>query len=303
MKAKLLTGLVLFSLIGVHPAHATELKPYQEEALKKLEAFHGKHWPAVRQQYESVIQQASEQQAQAMVKMITEAREKANVGSDNDQTVEPDSREDRKRIRAVRKEIENQIEKTHDDFIERVAQLTGERHNMGQEANREVYGAEKGARLSAVSDTFRHRKFITDKSINEGFEELRVARERLLSSKTYIKVMPPAGSFPDNTSIIRSLVDDATMRIKNLNNQYGQIAANIKKRKDAIPYGGGVDVHKANKDLSDEQERHDKLLSAEVVKAVNELQVKIAEQDKILFNWVLKPLRDAQPHSEPVAQR
>jgi uncharacterized protein (UPF0335 family) len=290
MKAKLLTGLILFSLMGACPLLAAELQPYQKEALEKLEAFHGKHWPAVRQQYESVIQQASEEQAQAMVKMITEARKK---DSNN-----PDERETAK---AARKDIEKQIAKPYDAFIEHVSQLGAERHKISQEASREIYGSEKGGRLHGVAEALRSNKFISSKSIDNGFEELRLAREELMEKKTYHKITFSTGSPPDNTIDVRAIVAEAIGKIKSLNQKYGNIAFGIKKRIDAIPYS--VDVQKTLKDLQAEQERHNKLLSAEVITVVNDMNAKIAEHDLVLFNWIIQPLRDAQPHSEPVAQR
>ncbi len=306
MKAKLFTSLIFSALLGISPASSAELKPYQKEALKKLEELHGGMWPMVKQQFEGVIAGSSEEQTKAIVKMISEARGNATANTDSEEEGEaanPEGPDAWEAAEAVREDLEKQISGPYDAFVEHVAKLGTARHAMAGEASAGIYKAETGARLSGVNEMFKRNTFITNKSIADGLEELRLARQKLFDSKKYHKVNLPSGNPPDNSVAVRSIVADAMARITVLNNQYGKIAADIKKRMDAIPYGGGINVNKAMQDLADERERHNKRLSAEAVKIASELNIRIAEQDRALFNWMIEPLKAAKPQSGPVAAR
>ncbi|WP_243375594.1 hypothetical protein [Microvirga solisilvae] len=304
MKTKFAACLILFSLLSLASASAAELKPYQKEALKKLEELHGGMWPMVRQQYQTVIETSSEKQVEAIVKMVSEARGNvaASQNSEEEETADAGGPDAWEMSEAVREDLEKQINKPYEAFVEHVAKLGTARHVIAGESSAAIYKAETGARLSAVGEMFKKNTFITNKSIADGLEEMRLARQKLFDSKKYHKVSLPFGNPPDNTTDIRTIVADAVGRITTLNNQFGKIAADIKKRMDAIPYGGGVNVNKAMQDLADERERHNKALSAEVTKIVAEMNRRIAEQDRPLFNWMIEPLKAAKPQAGPVAR-
>lgn len=79
MKTRLL--LPALCLAMAMPLQAAELKPYQKEALKQLEAIFGSTvWPAMKSQYESAIAGASEQEVKALLQMT--AGVKASPGED-----------------------------------------------------------------------------------------------------------------------------------------------------------------------------------------------------------------------------
>lgn len=304
MKLKLLFSFLFLALLGSSVAFAAELKPYQKEALEKLRAFHGPGlWPMVQKQYETVIGEASEEKAKSIVKMITESQGGGNNASSSDESDESDSGDAYEKAEAIREDLEAQINPKYDAFVEYIAHLGSARGKMGDEARNDIYKAEKGARLQAVSEFVTHDKFVTNQSLGEGLENTRLTREKVFAGKTFYKVNLPSGNPPDTTEAVRTIIRDASERIKELNGEFGKIAADIKKRIDAIPYGGGVDVNKALKALMDEREKHNKLLSAKVQAIVQEMNSRIADQDRKVFDWIIQPLREAQPQSGPVASR
>ena len=57
------------------PLQAAELKPYQKEALKQLEAVYGSTiWPAMKSQYESAIADASEEEVKALLQIVADVK-------------------------------------------------------------------------------------------------------------------------------------------------------------------------------------------------------------------------------------
>ncbi|MCG7392163.1 hypothetical protein MHY87_04505 [Microvirga sp. ACRRW] len=281
------------------------MKPYQKEALKKLEELHGGMWPMVKQQFEGVIASSSEEQTKAIVKMISDARGNAaaSANSDEEETAETGGPDAWEEAQAAREDLEKQISGPYDGFVDHVAKLGAARHMMAGQARDGIYKSEKGARLSGVSEMFTRNTFITNKSMADGLEELRLVREKLFESKKYYKVSLPSGNPPDNTSAVRAIVADGTKRITALNDQYAKIAAEIKKRIDNIPFYGPEKTKQIYDALVAERETHNKSLSAEAAKVANEINTRIAEQDRALFNWMIEPLKAAKPQSGPVAQR
>lgn len=290
------------------PLKAAELKPYQKEALTQLEATFGSTvWPAMKSQYESVIAGASEEEVKALLQMMAgvkarpdggEAEGSGIIGAEGN--VEDDDGYDRAEL--AREDLSKQIAKPYDAFMEFVIRLGAERGRLSDEIRNEVFKAEKGGRLQGVSDYLGRSPMVTNRSIGDGMEAMRKARQKLMDSKTFYKVSFPLGSPPDNSAVVERTIREAGKRIEALNKKYGEIAVGIKKRIDAIPYGGGVDVNKAIKALKDEQEGHNKSLSAQVKAIVEDMNLRIAEADKPLFEWGLKPLLEARPQSGPVAR-
>lgn len=294
----------LLIVLGSAPVLADELKPYQKEALEKLEAAFGKAaWPMIRQQYEGVIAKASEKEAKTIVEMTigTQGGASSEGGSESSEVGNGSSSgngaSDYRTARAARKDLEKQIDPVHDSFIRSVAQLGAERDQIADQARRGIYAAEKGARLQAVGDMFAQSQFLTHQSLREGIEQVRLAREKLVESKKFYKVDMPSGNPPDTAEAVKTIIQDTAEQVKELNNRYGKIAADIKKRIDAIPYGGGVDVNKALKALLDEREGHNKDLGAQVTAVVKQMNARIADEDRKVFEWILKPLREAAPRT------
>lgn len=303
MRLRLILSFLLFVAIGSVAAFTAELKPYQKEALEKLKASFGEaFWPMVRQQYETAISQASEQEVKSIVEMTVQAQGNSASGSDSASTEKPgvSGPDDYEVVMAAREDVEKQIDPTYESFIEFIARVGVERGLIGDEARRDIYKAEKGARLQAVAEVVTQSKFVTHKSLGDGIEQARQARAKLTESKKFYKVTMPSGSPPDTTSAVKAIIMSSAEQIKELNVKYGKIASDIKKRIDAIPYGGGVDVDKALKALLDEREKHNKALSAQVVAIVDSMNGRIAEEDRKVFEWILKPLREAKPQAGPV---
>jgi hypothetical protein len=306
VKLKLFISFLLLAALSSGAAFSAELKPYQKEALKKLEEAYGAAvWPMVRKQYETTISQASEKEVKTIVEMTVKSQGNTSPDGESASVEAGDAggADDYEITLATREDLEKQIDPTHESFIEFVANVGVERGLIGDQARREIYKAEKGARLQAVAEVVTQSKFVTHKSLGDGIEQVRVARAKLIESKKFYKVNMPSGSPPDTTAAVKTIILSAAERIKDLNVRYGKIAADIKKRIDAIPYGGGVDIDKALKALLDEREKHNKALSAEVVAIVDEMNGRIAEEDRKIFEWILKPLREAQPQAGPVATR
>lgn len=300
MKIKLLLCLVFLSFVGSGSTFSAELKPYQKEALKKLEALHGGSiWPMVRQQFESVIAGASEEQAKTIVKMVADGRANASAGDSAD-VDEVEGGDDYEVAQAAREDLEKQISAPYDAFVDFIVRLGVARSVIAEQARSEVYKSEKGARLKAMTEVFTRDKFVTNQSLSTGLEELRLARERLANSKKFYKVTLPNGSPPDNTETVTSIIRDAAGRIAELNNRYGRIAAEIKKKIDPLPVGGKYESQ--IRALMSEQENHNRTLSAEVVKIVNDMNGRIANEDPAVFNWFVKPLLDAKPQTGPAAR-
>ncbi|MGO4387417.1 hypothetical protein AB4Y85_07765 [Microvirga sp. 2YAF29] len=305
MSAKVLTGLIFSLLLGTGPVHSAELKPYQKDALEQLEETHGNMWPMLKPHFEGVIRKSSEEEVKALVKAVTEtkgndgapggSKAPAPADSNEEETADSDAPDAWEMAEAAREDLKMQIDKPYEAFIAHVAKLDIARRMISDQSRDGIYNAEKSFRLNGVTDAFRNSKFISSKSIADGLEEVRLVREKLVASKKYYKVSLPTGNPPDNTNAIRSIVSDATARITTLNNQYGKIAATLQKQMN-VSY-----VDQINKLLA-ERERHNKSLSAEVAKIVADMNTKIAEQDIALFNWMIKPLKEAQPQAGPSAK-
>ncbi len=303
MKIKFLTCLIFSLLLSAAPASAAELKPYQKEALKKLEELHGGMWPMVKQQFEEVVATSSEEQVKTIVKMISDARGNATANTDSEEEEADDSSgpDAWEAAQAAREDLEKQISEPYDAFVEHVAKLGAARHVVAGQIRDTMFKNEKGARLSGVSEMFTHNKFLTNKSLADGLEELRLTREKLVESKKYYKVSLPTGNPPDNSLAVRTIMADGAKRITALNDQYAKIAAEIKKRIDNIPFYNQQKTKQIYDALVAEREKHNRILSAQAMEIASELNTRIAEQDRALFNWMIQPLKDAKP--QPAASR
>jgi len=303
MKTKLLMPALCLAM--TLSAQAVELKPYQKEALEKLEIVFGGSWPMVRKQYEAAIAKGSEKEVKMIVDMTVGARASGAPGGPAPKASADDDlslgETDYDRAVAAREDLEKQIKKPYKDFMEFVIRLGNERLILSDQIKNEIFQSEKGGRLQGVTEHLAKTSMVTNRSIAEGMEAMRAARQKLVDSKTFYKVTFPATLPADNNGAVKPLIREAGEKIKALNIKYGLICIDIKKRIDAIPYGGGVDINKLRNALYAERDGHDKSLSAEVKTVVDDLNRKIAELDKPLFDWGLKPLREARPQSGPAA--
>lgn len=308
MKTKSL--LLASCLIMAFSAQAVELKPYQKEALEKLEITFGGSWPLVRKQYETAIANASEKDVKMIVDMTVKSRNSGAPGGPAPGGPVPDAgsngdlsmgETDYDRTSAMRKDIEKQIKKPYKDFMEFVIRIGDERLKLTDEVRNEIFRAENGGRLQGVTEYLAKTSMVSNRAMTEGMETMRLERQKLMYAKQYFKVSFPSEQPANNNAVVLPMIREAGGKIKALNIKYGLICIEIKKRFDAIPYGGGVDINKIRAALYAERESHDRALSAQVKVIVDELNGKIAALDKELFAWAIKPLREAQPQDGPVA--
>ncbi|MBF9232306.1 hypothetical protein [Microvirga alba] len=284
---------------------AAELKPYQKEALTQLEAAFGGMWPLVKGQYEGIMEKASEAEAKAIVAATAQARANAGSGTapsgaDGDDDAESNAPD---KAAAAREDLEKQIQKPFDAFNELAIKRGLVRADIGAAVTREIFQAEKGCRLSGVkNDVSNTGYFMKMKSLQDGMAAVREARQALMDSGKYYKVVHPAGSPPDSKEAVNQAARTAAEQIKVLNGKFGVICADIKRRINAISFGGGGNVDKAMAALVAERDAHDKALSAEVQTIVDTMNRTIAVTDIPFFDWGLKPLQIAQPQAGPVAK-
>ncbi|WP_112663757.1 hypothetical protein [Microvirga flavescens] len=288
---------------------SAELKPYQKEALQQLQTAFGGMWPMVKKQYEEVISTASEADVKAIVNATVQARAKAGAGGPQGQVpAEADDADDGddgayEKAQAAREDIERQIDKPFEAFSEAAIKLGVARGITIADVTREIFQAEKGCRLKGVKDYVSTPSiFLDSKSQVNGIAAVNDARSALMTSGKYYKITYPAGSPPAVSAPVDKLIRDAGEAIKALNAKFGVVCADIKKRMDAIPYGGGVNVNKAMGALIAERDVKDRALSVEVKTVVDEMNRKIAELDAPFFEWGLRPLKNAQPQTGPVTK-